>query len=621
MKTSKFIFKLCFILALVINTSAVAIAQQIQVTGQVVAAEDNSPLPGVSVIVKNTTIGVATGADGKYTIQVNTGDLLQFNFIGYVTQTVKVKKDTVINVRMIADQNKLEEVVVTGHFQKSIQSFTCAVTQYQGPAPRHSRNYRVVQTEEYNNFSANRFQQALDVPLSTFSIDVDAASYSNTRRYINNGQLPPVDAIRTEEMLNYFTYDYPAPRGQHPLSITTEVAATPWNPLHRLVHIGIKAKEIAKESLPPSNLVFLIDISGSMSCLNKLPLLKSSMKMLVLQLRPCDRVAIVTYANDTREVLESTSCDNKEKIMQIIDNLYASGGTAGGDGIQRAYSVAEKNFIREGNNRIILATDGDFNIGISSPKELEKMIAAKRATGIYLTVLGFGMGNYKDNRIQVLAEKGNGNHAYIDNLQEAKKVLVSEFGGTLFTVAKDVKIQVEFNPAKVQAYRLIGYESRILEDKDFNNDKKDAGEMGSGHSITALYEIIPVGVKSDFSADIDPLKYQKKIKKEKKVLSNSPELLTLKVRYKAPKSNTSTKMEISVTDTGTSLDKSSENFRFSAAVAGFGMLIGDSEYKSNLTFETIANLARKATRFDPEGYRKEFIRLVESAALLSGRAQ
>lgn len=621
MKTSKFISKLCFILALVINASAMAIAQKIQVSGQVVTAGDNNPLPGASVIVKNTTIGVATGADGKYTIQVNTGDLLQFNFIGFVSQTVKVKKDTIINVRLVEDQNQLEEVVVTGYHQEKRYTMTASVTQYQGPASRHSQNYRPVQTEEYNNFSVNRFQQALDVPLSTFSIDVDAASYSNARRYINNGQLPPVDAIRTEEMLNYFTYEYPAPRGQHPLSITTEVAAAPWNPLHRLVHIGIKAKEIAKENLPPSNLVFLIDVSGSMSSLNKLPLLKSSMKMLVQQLRQRDRVAIVTYANDTHEVLESTSCDNKEKIISAIDNLYADGGTAGGDGIQRAYRVAEKNFIREGNNRVILATDGDFNIGISSPKELEKMIAGKRATGVYLTVLGFGMGNYKDNRVQVLAEKGNGNHAYIDNLQEARKVLVSEFGGTLFTVAKDVKIQVEFNPARVQAYRLIGYESRLLEDKDFNNDKKDAGEMGSGHSVTALYEIIPVGVKSDFSGDVDPLKYQKKIKKEKKVLSDSPELLTLKVRYKAPESNTSTKMEASVTDTGTSLEKSSENFRFSAAVAGFGMLLGDSEYKNDLTFETVADLARKATRFDPEGYRKEFIRLVESAALLSGRAQ
>ena len=471
-------------------------------------------------------------------------------------------------------------------------------------------------TEEYNEFAANRFLLALDEPLSTFSIDVDNAAYSNVRRFINQGTLPPVDAIRTEEFLNYFTYDYPAPRGNDPVSITTEVSYAPWNTQHKLVHIGIKAKEIATENLPASNLVFLIDVSGSMDFSNKLPLLKSSLKLLVKQLRPQDRVAIVTYANQTKEVLTSTPGSNKAKILAAIDGLYASGGTAGGDGIQRAYRVAENNFIKGGNNRIILATDGDFNIGISSPKELEKMIETKRATGIYLTVLGFGMGNYKDNRMQVLAEKGNGNHAYIDNLTEAKKVLVNEFGGTLFTVAKDVKIQVEFNPAKVQAYRLIGYESRLLEAKDFNDDTKDAGEMGAGHSVTALYEIIPVGVKSNFAPTIDPLKYQKTGKDEKQTLTDCPELLTVKLRYKQPNSHKSSKMEVAVIDKDTPIKKSSENFRFSAAVAGFGMLLQNSDYKNNLTFDNVIDLAKQATSYDPEGYRKEFIRLVESAALL-----
>lgn len=472
-------------------------------------------------------------------------------------------------------------------------------------------------TEEYNNFSQNQFQRALDIPLSTFSIDVDVASYSNMRRFINNGQMPPADAIRTEELLNYFTYDYPAPQGKDPVRITTEVSTAPWNPQHRLVHIGIKAKEIATENLPASNLVFLIDISGSMSSHNKLPLLKSSLKLLVQKLRPQDRVAIVTYANHTNEVLPSTSCEDKGKILSVIESLYAGGGTAGSDGIQRAYRIAEANFIKDGNNRIILSTDGDFNIGPSSTQELEKMIETKRSSGIYLTVLGFGMGNYKDNRVQTLAEKGNGNHAYIDNLTEAKKVLVNEFGGTLFTVAKDVKIQVEFNPAKVQAYRLIGYESRLLEDKDFNDDTKDAGEMGAGHSVTALYEIIPVGIRSNLLGDIDPLKYQKTEKKEgKKSLTDSLELLTLKLRYKQPDSNKSSRMEVSVIDKNTSLDNASENFRFSAAVAGFGMLLQDSKYKNDLTYDGIIRLARKATHYDPEGYRKEFIRLAESAALL-----
>ena len=338
--------------------------------------------------------------------------------------------------------------------------------------------------------------------------------------------------------------------------------------------------------------------------------------MLVQKLRPQNRVAIVTYANHTKELLPSTSCENKQKIISVIESLYASGGTAGGDGIQRAYRIAEASFIKNGNNRIILATDGDFNIGLSSPQELEKLIETKRSSGIYLTVLGFGMGNYKDNRVQTLAEKGNGNHAYIDNLTEAKKVLVSEFGGTLFTVAKDVKIQVEFNPAKVQAYRLIGYESRLLEDKDFNDDTKDAGEMGAGHSVTALYEIIPVGVKSNFAPNIDPLKYQKTEKNEKKMLTDSPELLTVKLRYKQPDSHKSSKMEVTVIDNNTPIKKSSENFRFSAAVAGFGMLLQNSDYKNNFTFDDVIDLAKQATNYDPEGDRKEFIRLVESAALL-----
>ena len=612
MKTNSFLKKLAWGLVIFIGLSNVVSAQKIQVSGKVMLAADSSALPGVTVLIKNTNIGVVTNSQGDYTIQANVGDTLRFSFIGLEILYIPVKEKT-LNVYLNTDDETamVSECIVTGYETIHHES---AVLKLRSGMPVTLTSEQ--NTEEYNEFAANRFLLALDKPLSTFSIDVDNAAYSNVRRFINQGTLPPVDAIRTEEFLNYFAYDYPAPRGNDPVSITTEVSYAPWNTQHKLVHIGIKAKEIATENLPASNLVFLIDVSGSMDFSNKLPLLKSSLKLLVKQLRPQDRVAIVTYANQTKEVLTSTPGSNKAKILAAIDGLYASGGTAGGDGIQRAYRIAENNFIKGGNNRIILATDGDFNIGISSPKELEKMIETKRATGIYLTVLGFGMGNYKDNRMQVLAEKGNGNHAYIDNLTEAKKVLVNEFGGTLFTVAKDVKIQVEFNPAKVQAYRLIGYESRLLEAKDFNDDTKDAGEMGAGHSVTALYEIIPVGVKSNFAPTIDPLKYQKTGKDEKKALTDSPELLTVKLRYKQPNSHKSSKMEVAVIDKDTPIKKSSENFRFSAAVAGFGMLLQNSDYKNDFTFDNVIDLAKQATNYDPEGYRKEFIRLVESAALL-----
>lgn len=632
MKTYYIFTKIALILILSMGLSYAAFSQKLQVRGTVFTAKDSLPLPGTTVLIKNTRNGTTTDLKGKYTITAQIGDFLQFNFIGCESMTIPVK-DSVLNV-YLQERIPINDITIPNNKKNSKGSLVIVEAEESKAklllsdgktltlnseirVQGYSRQYAPINTEEYKSFSRNNFQKALDVPLSTFSIDVDVASYSNMRRFINNGQMPPADAIRTEELLNYFTYDYPAPQGKDPVSITTEVSSAPWNQQHRLVHIGIKAKEIAIDNLPASNLVFLIDVSGSMDSQNKLPLLKSSLKLLVQKLRPQDRVAIVTYANHTEEVLPSTSCEDKQKILSVIENLHAGGGTAGSDGIQRAYRIAEANFIKGGNNRIILSTDGDFNIGPSSPQELEKLIETKRSSGIYLTVLGFGMGNYKDNRIQTLAEKGNGNHAYIDNLTEAKKVLVNEFGGTLFTVAKDVKIQVEFNPAKVQAYRLIGYESRLLEDKDFNDDTKDAGEMGAGHSVTALYEIIPVGVKSNLLGDIDPLKYQKTEKKEeKKSLTDSPELLTLKLRYKQPDSDKSSKMEVSVIDKNTSLNNASENFRFSAAVAGFGMLLHDSKYKNDLTYDDVIRLARKATRYDPEGYRKEFIRLVESAALL-----
>ncbi len=359
----------------------------------------------------------------------------------------------------------------------------------------HNNINEAFNTEEYDGIVENRFLKVTDNPLSTFSIDVDAASYSNVRRFLNDGALPPAGAVRIEEMINYFHYDYPQPRGEDPFSINTEIADCPWSQDNRLVLIGLQGKRIPTENLPPSNIVFLIDVSGSMNEPNKLPLVQQSMKMLTEQLREQDRVAIVVYAGNAGLVLPATSGANKQAISNAIDRLEAGGSTAGGAGIKLAYEIAKNNYLPKGNNRVILCTDGDFNVGASSDDEMERLIEQERKSGVFLTVLGYGMGNYKDSKMQKLADKGNGNHAYIDNLNEAKKVLVSEFGGTLFTIAKDVKLQIEFNPEKVQAYRLIGYENRLLNKEDFNNDQKDAGELGSGHTVTALYEVIPVGVK------------------------------------------------------------------------------------------------------------------------------
>ena len=460
----------------------------------------------------------------------------------------------------------------------------------------------------------NAFKVALNDPLSTFSIDVDAASYSNVRRFINNGQRPPAEAIRIEEMVNYFNYDYEQPTGKDPFAIHTEISTAPWNKKHKLVHIGLQGKRIATEDLPASNLVFLIDVSGSMSAANKLPLLKSSFKMLVEELGPEDHVAIVVYAGAAGLVLEPTSGKEKNKILNALNKLQSGGSTAGGAGIELAYATAKDHFIKDGNNRVILATDVDFNVGTSSNQSMEKLIEQKRKDGVFLTVLGFGMGNYKDSKMEILADKGNGNYAYIDNITEARKVLVSEFGGTLFTIAKDVKLQVEFNPAKVKAYRLIGYENRMLKSEDFNNDKKDAGELGSGHTVTALYEIIPVGVSSDFS--VDDLKYQPN-KKQEVVKNSSNEIMTIKFRYKKPDEDDSKLIIHPLVDSHTPIEQTSDNFRWSAAVAGFGMLLKDSDYIKKFNFDDVSQLAESARGKDKEGYRVEFINMVKSFGLVA----
>ena len=465
-------------------------------------------------------------------------------------------------------------------------------------------NYRIENDEVYAQIDENKFERVSLSPLSTFSIDVDKASYSNIRRMINNGQKIPFDAVKIEEMVNYFDYNYPQPKGEHPFSINTEVAVTPWNKDTKIVKIGLQGKMYTNEELPASNLTFLIDVSGSMSSQNKLPLLKSAFKLLVNQLREKDKVSIVVYAGAAGVVLKPTSGNNKEKIIAALDNLNSGGSTAGGAGIKLAYKLAEKNFKKNGNNRVILATDGDFNVGASSNKAMEKLIEEKRKSGVFLSVLGFGYGNYKDSKLETLADKGNGNHAYIDNMQEAQKVFGKEFGGTLYTIAKDVKIQVEFNPAKVQAYRLIGYENRMLEDEDFIDDTKDAGELGSGHTVTALYEIIPVGVNSDYLKDVNDLKYTKA------EVSNmfSDELFTVKFRYKKPDGNKSIEMVHIQKD---EVNKASKDLQFSASVALFGMQLRHSKYDNKSTLNEVITLAENGRGNDKDGYRAEFIRLVK----------
>ena len=472
-------------------------------------------------------------------------------------------------------------------------------------------------TEDYDFIIENKFLTAIKDPLSTFSIDVDEASYSNVRRYLENGSLPPAGAVRIEEMINYFDYVYPKPQNGEPFTVNTEISDCPWNPQHRLVHIGLQGKEIPVENLPTSNMVFLIDVSGSMDEPNKLPLVQASLNMLVDQLREKDRVAIVVYAGSAGLVLPSTSGSDKIKIKEAINELQAGGSTAGGEGIQLAYKVARDNFIIDGNNRIILATDGDFNVGVSNDDELVRLIEEERKAGVFLSVLGYGMGNYKDSKMQQLADKGNGNHSYIDNINEARKVLVTEFGSTLFTIAKDVKIQIEFNPLKVQAYRLIGYENRMLAAEDFNDDKKDAGELGSGHTVTALYEVIPAGVKDTFIKSVDPLKYQ--FNNGEIADESSPEIMTIKLRYKEPAGETSKLIQHPVIDSHLPLASTSENFRFSASVAEFGMLLRNSEYKQQSSFSHVVSLAKAAKGKDDNGYRSEFVRLVESATSMAKR--
>jgi Ca-activated chloride channel family protein len=483
------------------------------------------------------------------------------------------------------------------------------------PAPMAAMPYLLQDREEreqYGTIVENPVKLVAEAPVSTFSIDVDTGSYSNVRRLLNEGRLPPADAVRVEEMINYFPYAYPLPRGDVPFAVHTEMAPAPWNPNHTLLRIGIKGQDIAKTNLPPSNLVFLVDVSGSMGSPERLPLLKSALKFLVNQLRSQDRVSLVTYASGTQVVLEPTPGSQKTKIIAALDNLRAGGSTSGAAGITLAYSMAEQSYIKDGINRIFLATDGDFNVGVTNFDELKNMAEEKRKSGVSLSTLGFGVGNYNEKLMEQLADAGNGNYSYIDTLNEGQKVLVDEMTSTLATIAKDVKIQIEFNPNVVSEYRLVGYENRMLKREDFNNDKVDAGEVGAGHTVTAIYELTLKGK----SGSVDPLRYGS----EKASGTNkSCELAFLRMRYKAPDGDISKLIEwpLQRQDVKASFDAASTEFRFATAVAAFGQQLRGGKHTGEMTYDDIAKIAADARGTDAYGYRGEFLRLVHLAQSLS----
>ncbi len=592
------------------------------ITGKV-TDETNTPLKGVLVLEKGTSNKTSTAYNGKYSINVSSEDaILIFSISGIDTKKVKVKSRSIINVILstvlitseelaICDDEVAVSYSIVG--KKAMHAHQASYnTRVSGYCPPPGFN-----TEGYSTIHENGYKSTNDQPLSTFSADVDRASYSNIRRFLNQGKMPPKDAVRVEEMINYFNYNYNDPTGERPFSTNTELAECPWNKQHLLLKIGIQGKKIKKENLPPTNLVFLIDVSGSMNSANKLPLLKSSFRLLVDQLRPQDYVSIVVYAGAAGLVLEPTAGNEKQKILNAIEKLNAGGSTAGGEGIMLAYNTAEKSFIENGNNRIILATDGDFNIGESSNASMERLIENQREKGIFISVLGFGMGNYKDDKMEIIADKGNGNYAYIDNLLEARKTLVSEFGGTLFTIAKDVKFQIEFNPEKVAGYRLIGYENRLLNNEDFNDDKKDAGEIGAGHTVTALYEIVPIGASDigKWLKSVDKLKYQEKA--EASTMQYNNEWLTLKIRYKLPDGDKSKLITQAVTSKPKKIVNASDDFRFATSVAAFGMLLRNSEYLNSFSYDNAAELAQNARGEDEQGYKAEMIRLLKTTKTLN----
>ena len=640
--------KITFLALIIISTIS---AKSGVISGKVTDAETGEVLIGANVIILNTNWGAATDIEGFFKIKSVPPGIyeLKASYIGYSSQTIKdvkvIASDSLfIEIKLKTDFNLSEILVVESKpTTNKYSTNSCKVTNSEFIQTLHIRGGRGSEvlycvdginsqvggytaefnqclqsgpsnTEEYSTIVENEFLNAFSNPLSTFSIDVDAASYSNVRRFIDAGQLPPKDAVRVEEFINYFDYDYPQPKDEDPFSLFTELGVCPWNENNYLLHVGIKGKELMDEERTDCNLVFLLDVSGSMVPENKLPLVKKAFKFLVKNLKQNDKIAIVVYAGSAGLVLPATYGYEKDKILSALETLNAGGSTAGGAGIQLAYKIAKENFIVGGNNRIILATDGDFNVGVSSTSELVKMIEEKRDEGIFLTLLGFGMDNYKDGRLEELADKGNGNYYYIDNILEAKKVFDHDLMGTLFTIAKDVKIQIEFNPFKVEEYRLIGYENRLLKKEDFADDKKDAGELGAGHTVTALYEIVPAKVRL-ISNEYEDLKYQtSKLTNEAK---NSDELLTLKLRFKLPDKANSKLITSVVYDRIFSPDSLSENFNFSSAVAGFAMLLRDSKFKGQVDYKMIEELAENNLGDDKYGYRDEFISILKRAKKLS----
>ena len=623
------------------------------ISGVVLDGSGQQGIPGARVLVKGTALGVSTDAGGRYSLRVPNAATatLVFSSVGYVTQQRRVSGNRIINMALFPDAKQLSEVVVTGYdgssgsypppagpSRRKVKAAQAAAdARYAAPATglagraaglSISSAYPTTATlparaeagagDTYAHVAENTFFEAKKVPLSTFALDVDNASYSNVRRFLNEGQLPPRDAVRVEELLNYFRYDYAAPpaTSPDPVRISTELAQCPWNPAHQLARIGVQARRIETAQLPPANLVFLVDVSGSMSEADKLPLVQAGLKLLVRQLRPQDHVALAAYAGAAGLVLPPTPGSQPQTILDAIDRLQAGGSTAGGAGLRLAYSTARQAFNKEGNNRVILATDGDFNVGESSDAAMEQLIVDQRESGVFLTVLGCGRGNLRDSRMETLADKGNGNYAYLDNLDEAGRVLVAQFGGTLFTVAQDVKLQVEFNPARVANYRLVGYENRLLAAEDFNNDRKDAGELGAGHTVTALYEIVPVGSPQPL---VDGLKYQP-AKAATTSMQNflTNDVLTVKLRYKQPQGSRSQLLAQPLVGAPVAIGQASPDFRFAAAVAQFGMLLRQSEQRGTATWAATEQLADGARGPDADGYRAELVRLVRLAAGLSG---
>ena len=564
----------------------------VAITNNNVGAAPNIMIRGISTN-NNTPLYVIDGVPYENEPKLDPKNIKSVDVLKDVTSSAIYGAKGSNGVVLITTQNGIYK----GLTEKELKAKLDTINTYSQPTPNQ---------EDYENFVENPFETPKTAPLSTFSIDVDNASYTNIRRFINNGQAVPKDAVRIEEMMNFFKYSYPQPTDKHPFSINTEYSDCPWNSKHQLLKIGLQGKNIPTDDLPASNLVFLIDVSGSMSNANKLPLLKQSLKILLNELRKEDKVSIVVYAGAAGLVLPSTSGDQKQTIINALDNLNAGGSTAGGAGIELAYKTALENFIKGGNNRVILATDGDFNVGSSSNKDMETLIEEKRKSGVFLTCLGYGMGNYKDSKMEVLANKGNGNYAYIDNIQEANRFLGKEFKGAMFAIAKDVKIQIEFNPKHVQSYRLIGYENRKLRPEDFKNDAIDAGELGSGHTVTALYEIIPTGIESTYS--LPDLKYTNTTN----TANYSTELATIKFRYKKPDGDKSIEMVQTINDKTVALKTTSEDFKFTTAVAWFGLKLRDSKLVSDKETSSILALAKGGLSKDIDGYKAELIRLIET---------